>query len=419
MGKLLNMSDKLPYGKSLALGQKLTSENGIYDFIFQADGNLVLYKTIPNGSRTSLWSSHTFGKGGTICTMQEDGNLVIYTGSGKALWSSNTFHDQWSFLFVQNDGNAVIYHSNKKQIWSTGTKQPGVIWHGWESVSEYTGQKDYEISSIRSKVGAVAVENGVTDLYFFCSTKDYPSLFQTYYTNGQWHWGWPKVDFESYPWLENKPRDVSPVVISANANHRALFFRYESGGVFHKHWDGKWHNLEDLGGAIKGDVGAVYVQGGVIDLYARWKDDALYQKFWVNNKWSDWHLVDNSLKLASSPTVVSANPQHRAVFAKGENGNVYHKYWDGQWHPWENLGGQILGEVGAVYVKGGVIDLYVCGTDHALYQNYWVNNKWSGWFLLDNKLSLGSSPSVISFHEHHRAVFALDNGGKIRQKSWI
>jgi hypothetical protein len=117
------MADKLPPNTTLAPNQSITSLNGRYVFIYQTDGNLVLYKRYPNGSQKALWASGTNGKGGNRCIMQSDGNLVIYNPSNKPLWSSNTWHDAGSTFVMQDDGNGVIYNVAHKAIWASNTVQ--------------------------------------------------------------------------------------------------------------------------------------------------------------------------------------------------------------------------------------------------------------------------------------------------------
>ena len=88
-----------------------------YKLAFQEDGNLVVY----NGSGKAVWASNTEGKGGRILAMQSDGNLVIYTASYKPVWSSKTHGNYGSVLVVQDDGNVVIYDASDKPIWNTKT----------------------------------------------------------------------------------------------------------------------------------------------------------------------------------------------------------------------------------------------------------------------------------------------------------
>jgi hypothetical protein len=103
-------------GQALAPGQQIASASGRYRFIYQGDGNLVLY----DGGRAT-WASNTAGKAAGVAIMQGDGNLVIYTPGPRAIWASNTAGHNGSGLVVQDDGNTVIYDPGGHAIWATNT----------------------------------------------------------------------------------------------------------------------------------------------------------------------------------------------------------------------------------------------------------------------------------------------------------
>ncbi|KAJ8618576.1 hypothetical protein MRB53_014762 [Persea americana] len=91
-------------GESLNTGDFL--ENGPYRFIMQSDCNLVLYV---NRTR-ALWSSGT-NERGTSCraTLQNNGNLIVLSGSD-VVWTSNSVRGSNNYRqIVQSDGNVVIY----------------------------------------------------------------------------------------------------------------------------------------------------------------------------------------------------------------------------------------------------------------------------------------------------------------------
>jgi hypothetical protein len=77
-----------------------------YKLVYQADGNLVLYRA----SGQVVWANGKLTPGGMV-TMQTDGNLVSYSAAKKALWASNTA-TKGSYLAVQDDGNLVVYGAN-------------------------------------------------------------------------------------------------------------------------------------------------------------------------------------------------------------------------------------------------------------------------------------------------------------------
>jgi len=99
---------------TLTGGQELI--NGNHAFIMQTDGNLVEH----NGT-TAIWASGTWGHAGAYCSMQSDGNLVIYSSTGGALWATGTNNHAGAYLTLQSDGNVVIYSSTGGALWATGT----------------------------------------------------------------------------------------------------------------------------------------------------------------------------------------------------------------------------------------------------------------------------------------------------------
>src|SRR3972149_1145678 len=107
-------------GEVLNPGQSITSANGQYTFVYQSDGNLVLYR---NHDGKALWNSGTNGKPAQVCVMQTDGNLVIYGPDGEYIWDTSTSGNPGSWLVVQDDGNVVIYRPDNTSIWNTGTMQ--------------------------------------------------------------------------------------------------------------------------------------------------------------------------------------------------------------------------------------------------------------------------------------------------------
>lgn len=107
-------SSVLPTNGTLTRGQNVASPDGRFNFIYQGDGNVVLYG--PNGP---IWANNKTGVASDRLVMQGDGNLVLYNG-GTPVWASNTGGGNAPYLKIQNDGNAVIYNS-VGFVWQTNT----------------------------------------------------------------------------------------------------------------------------------------------------------------------------------------------------------------------------------------------------------------------------------------------------------
>ena len=112
----------LPHLGSLESGKELRSRNGWFRLCMQDDGNLVLYS-----GTEPIWSSRTHIKGQAPyrLTINEDNQLCIYDASGEVTWASGTSNKgapgAWAKL--RNNGNFVLYDGNGKMnpLWCTGT----------------------------------------------------------------------------------------------------------------------------------------------------------------------------------------------------------------------------------------------------------------------------------------------------------
>jgi len=126
-GTSQRFGDTLNENQRMKGNEKLISNNGRYSAIMQADGNFVVY------GGTRLWASNTFALNSTCyLTLQSDGNLVLYDAFNKALWASGTngrrhhshqghhHHHHPLRLVMQDDGNLVLY-SGTTPLWATNT----------------------------------------------------------------------------------------------------------------------------------------------------------------------------------------------------------------------------------------------------------------------------------------------------------
>lgn len=124
---------------ALQPGEEIGSDSGNAKFIYQEDGNLVLYvrrdgdlpSTSPASAWVPRWASNTAGQAAGTCVMQSDGNLVIYLPDGTPIWASNTWGNPGASLFVQDDENVVIY-GDGGALWSTNTWIGGIVRSGFD-----------------------------------------------------------------------------------------------------------------------------------------------------------------------------------------------------------------------------------------------------------------------------------------------
>jgi len=109
---------------ALKQNQRTWSPNKSFYLSMQEDGNLVLYTK----NDKAVWASGTYGKGTAPynAIMQKDNNFVVYDSLNKPLWSSNTFNKDTTgaYLAIQNDGYIGVYDGNDKLLWTSEYDTP-------------------------------------------------------------------------------------------------------------------------------------------------------------------------------------------------------------------------------------------------------------------------------------------------------
>jgi len=97
----------------LPMGQDYYQAGGVFNFRFQTDGNLVLYK---NGS--AIWTSNTSNKGAIKAVIGARG-LQLTDARGITIWSmKNDGSAPGGYVAFQADGNLVYYAS--VDVWGAG-----------------------------------------------------------------------------------------------------------------------------------------------------------------------------------------------------------------------------------------------------------------------------------------------------------
>jgi hypothetical protein len=154
-----------------------------------------------------------------------------------------------------------------------------------------------------------------------------------------------------------------------------------------------------------------------MDVFIKGSDNGLWHTFSANNDghWSSWSSLGGIL--SSAPTAVSWQDGSRIdVFIRGTDNGLWHKWWDGtRWNGWEGLGGILSSDPGGVSwgppdrrvgpPPAPRIDVFVRGTDNALWHKWWDSVRWNGWEGLGG--SLASAPAASATEVGDLEVFSL------------
>lgn len=108
--------ETLPPGKSLTVGDTLTSPAGTFVLTVNQDGSLVNSQT---SDGTTVWTLNRRTVGTPHLDMRSDGNLAMYDGpgTGTLLWESGTASYPGAYLQLDDDG-ALRVIFNGITVWA-------------------------------------------------------------------------------------------------------------------------------------------------------------------------------------------------------------------------------------------------------------------------------------------------------------
>jgi hypothetical protein len=164
---------------------------------------------------------------------------------------------------------------------------------------------------------------------------------------------------------------------------------------------------QPLGGSLASSPAATSWGPNRLDVFAKGQDGALYHMWWDGATWHYWERLGGSL--TSDPAAVSWGPNRLDIFATGRDRAVYHMWTaDGgaTWQPWERLGGTLASNPTASTWGPGRLDLFAAGQDKAMYHMWSTDGgvSWQPWERLGG--SLTSDPAAVSWGLNRIDVFA-------------
>jgi hypothetical protein len=125
----------------------------------------------------------------------------------------------------------------------------------------------------------------------------------------------------------------------------------------------------------------------------------------------DWETLGGVL--TSGPGASSWGSGRLDVFVRGTDSALWHKWYDNGWSDWESLGGVLTSAPAAVSWDEDRIDVFARGTDSALWHK-WYENGWSDWESLGGVLT--SEPAVCSWSAGRLDVFVRGTDSALSHK---
>lgn len=115
---------------------------------------------------------------------------------------------------------------------------------------------------------------------------------------------------------------------------------------------------------------------GTLDLFIRGGDNALWHKHY-DGTWHPWETLGG--QLVGEPAATSWAAGRFDIFARGADTTLQHRWFDGTWHDWESLGGAFTSEAAAVSTAPNTLDVCLRGTDNATWHKWYDGTSWHDW----------------------------------------
>jgi hypothetical protein len=131
--------------------------------------------------------------------------------------------------------------------------------------------------------------------------------------------------------------------------------------------------------------------------------------------WGGWESLGGVLE--SPPRVVAWAANRLDIFVVGTDSALWHRWWDGSsWGGWESLGGILASPPEVVSWEANRLDVFALGTDHALWHRWWDGSSWGGWESLGGTLT--SLVCAVSWAPNRLDIFALGTDSALWHRWW-
>lgn len=144
----------------------------------------------------------------------------------------------------------------------------------------------------------------------------------------------------------------------------------------------------------------------------------------VPGPWQGWVTAENSgtYRITSTPATTSWSQDRIDVFARGENGDLVHKWYTSSygWSYWESLGGCLIGAPAVTSWAEGRLDVFIRGCN-ASGPNLWhlfYEAGWHAWGQVSDGtgVRMASSPAAISWGPGRIDIVAKGASGELLHK---
>jgi len=203
-----------------------------------------------------------------------------------------------------------------------------------------------------------------------------------------------------------------------------VFVRGSDNALWYKSYnqiESWWSQWKPLGGGLTSSPAASSLSARYMHVYARGNDGALWGR-WTGDgtaTWTPWYKpVSGNLLAGTGPAACMEDAHTQDVFVTGTNGALYWSHWTSNtgYSAFKSLGGVLTSSPAASSFAPGWIQVFGRGGDGALWSRYTTNGgaSWSTWYKpVSGNLLAGTGPAACSLDSHTGDVVVTGTDGAL------
>lgn len=244
-----------------------------------------------------------------------------------------------------------------------------------------------------------------------------------------WWWGFTlllvaAVFLSVYGW--RRDLRIRRVAVCSTGDGSLHLFAVTTGGSVltrefrHERSWGGWTRLRFPGKAW--DIAAIMPGEGALEIYVADQEGVVWSRRKNRGGWQDWAALSNDQALGPVVAVaaISGGPEHREVFAVGQNGRAGSRWqMDGHpWSPWGLIGRSDARDVTVTRPARNIMECFVLDRAGELWHRWYVDRSWSDWNSLGHPADRSTSIAVtgLSGEKRHQEVYVAGADGDLAHR---
>jgi hypothetical protein len=209
-----------------------------------------------------------------------------------------------------------------------------------------------------------------------------------------------------------------------------LAVRGNNGNIWYKSPVESGGDWSELPGGIVSSAPAICMEaGGTVHVFARGMEFQLWHSYKApKQNWTPWSrqgIPELPGGMKSAPSVASLRAGRLDVVAQGSNNEVWHLVYENGWQSWSSIGGIVTSRPTCCWWDNSTFHVFVRGQDNNVWHRYfdWSDGqgKWHNWMNdvpVHPKGGISSSPICVVDVSGRVDLFARAAGAEIWNTRW-